>query len=170
MSPALAGRSLTTEPSGKSTLAVVRINPSLDGKIPWRRERLPTPVFWPGEFHGQMSLADDSPWGCKESHTTKWLSLSLRSMETKLNVANLWLKAKLVLVKSLALRHPIPSSRYLPRSFCLSVPCLLSLSSEKSPPVLHYFMLSWALCLYPRDTCIPGTVILWLLHPTFLEF
>ena len=23
------------------------------GKIPWRRERLPTPVFWPGEFHGE---------------------------------------------------------------------------------------------------------------------
>ena len=22
------------------------------GLIPWRRERLPTPVFWPGEFHG----------------------------------------------------------------------------------------------------------------------
>ena len=22
------------------------------GKIPWRRERLPAPVFWPGEFHG----------------------------------------------------------------------------------------------------------------------
>ena len=22
------------------------------GKIPWRRERLPTLVFWPGEFHG----------------------------------------------------------------------------------------------------------------------
>ena len=22
------------------------------GKIPWRRERLPTPVFWPGESHG----------------------------------------------------------------------------------------------------------------------
>ena len=22
------------------------------GKIPWRREQLPTPVFWPGEFHG----------------------------------------------------------------------------------------------------------------------
>jgi len=21
------------------------------GKIHWRRERLPTPVFWPGEFH-----------------------------------------------------------------------------------------------------------------------
>ena len=21
------------------------------GKIPWKREKLPTPVFWPGEFH-----------------------------------------------------------------------------------------------------------------------
>ena len=31
------------------------------GKIPWRRERLPTPVFWPGEFHGLYS-----PWDCKE--------------------------------------------------------------------------------------------------------
>ena len=24
-------------------------------KIPWRRERLPTPVFWPGKFHGLYS-------------------------------------------------------------------------------------------------------------------
>ena len=38
------------------------------GKIPWRRERLPTPVFWPGEFHGLYS-----PWGHKESDTTEWL-------------------------------------------------------------------------------------------------
>ena len=22
------------------------------GKIPWSRERLPTPIFWLGEFHG----------------------------------------------------------------------------------------------------------------------
>ena len=35
------------------------------GKIPWRRGRLPTPVFWPGEFHGLYS-----PWGRKESDTT----------------------------------------------------------------------------------------------------
>ena len=31
------------------------------GKIPWRRERLPTPVFWPGEL-----LEFCSPWGHKE--------------------------------------------------------------------------------------------------------
>ena len=27
------------------------------GKIPWRRERLPTPVFWPREFHGLHAVA-----------------------------------------------------------------------------------------------------------------
>ena len=27
-----------------------------DGKIPWRREWQPTPVFLPEEFHGQRSL------------------------------------------------------------------------------------------------------------------
>ena len=41
------------------------------GEIPWRSERLPTPVFWPGEFHGLYS-----PWGHKESDTTERLSLS----------------------------------------------------------------------------------------------
>ena len=40
------------------------------GKIPWRKEWLPTPVFWPGEFHLQ-------PWGCKELDTTEQLSFSL---------------------------------------------------------------------------------------------
>ena len=32
----------------------------------WRRERLSTPIFWPGEFHGQYS-----PWDCKELDTTE---------------------------------------------------------------------------------------------------
>ena len=42
------------------------------GNIPWRRERLPTPVFWPGEFHGLYS-----PWGHKELDTTEQLARSL---------------------------------------------------------------------------------------------
>ena len=41
-------------------------------EIPWRRERLPTPVFWPGESHGY------SPWGLKELDMTERLSLSIR--------------------------------------------------------------------------------------------
>ena len=43
-------------------------NPWL-GKILWRRERLPTPVFWLEKFHELYS-----PWGRKESDTTEWLS------------------------------------------------------------------------------------------------
>ena len=31
------------------------------GRSPWRREWLPTPVFLPGESHGQRSLAGYSP-------------------------------------------------------------------------------------------------------------
>ena len=49
------------------------------GKIPWRRQRLPTPVFWPGEFHGLCS-----PWGHKESDTTEPLSLSGHLLQLKL--------------------------------------------------------------------------------------
>ena len=32
----------------------------------WRRARQPTPVFLPGEFHGQRKLKGHSPWGRKE--------------------------------------------------------------------------------------------------------
>ena len=37
------------------------------GKIPWKRAQQPTPVFLPGEFHGQRNLVGYSPWGRKES-------------------------------------------------------------------------------------------------------
>ena len=41
------------------------------GKIPWRRGWQPTPVFLPGESHGQRSVAGYSPWGGKELDMTK---------------------------------------------------------------------------------------------------
>ena len=44
------------------------------GKIPWRRKWQPTPVFLPGEYHGQRSLAGYIPWGLKESHMTERIS------------------------------------------------------------------------------------------------
>ena len=48
------------------------------GSVPtWRREWPPTPLFLPGEFHGQRSLEGYSLWGHKESDTTEWLTLSL---------------------------------------------------------------------------------------------
>ena len=45
---------------------------SLGWKDPWTRERVPTPVVQPGEFHGLYS-----PWGHKELDTTERLSLHL---------------------------------------------------------------------------------------------
>ena len=39
---------------------------SLGWEDPWRMERLPTPVFWAGEFHGQRTLAGYSPRGHKD--------------------------------------------------------------------------------------------------------
>jgi len=40
-------------------------------KIPWRMKWQPTPVFLPGESHGQRNLAGYSPRGCKELNTTE---------------------------------------------------------------------------------------------------
>ena len=42
--------------------------------IPWRRQWQHLPVFLPGEFHGQRSLAGYRPWGCKELDMTDWLT------------------------------------------------------------------------------------------------
>ena len=44
------------------------------GKIPWRRERQPTPVFLSGKFHGQRNLVDYSPWVHKDLDATEQLT------------------------------------------------------------------------------------------------
>ena len=49
---------------------------SLGLEDPLEKETLPTPVFWPGEFHGQYS-----PRGHEELDTTEQLSLSLTSLK-----------------------------------------------------------------------------------------
>ena len=55
----------------------------LGRKIPWRREWQSTPVFLPGEFHWQRSLASYSAWGCKESDAAELLTHT-QSRESKL--------------------------------------------------------------------------------------
>ena len=47
------------------------------GRSPGGGNGSPTPAFWPGESHGQRSLAGFSPWECKELDTTDVLTLSL---------------------------------------------------------------------------------------------
>ena len=46
------------------------------GRFPGEREWLPTPVFLPGQSHGQRSLEGYNPRGRKESDTTGQLSTS----------------------------------------------------------------------------------------------
>ena len=43
------------------------------GESTWQ----PTPVFLPGESHGQRSLVSCSPQGCKESDTTELMRMHL---------------------------------------------------------------------------------------------
>ena len=46
---------------------------SLGQEDPLEKKWQPTPVFLPGEFHGQRRLVGYSPWGCEESDTTERL-------------------------------------------------------------------------------------------------
>ena len=58
-------------PNGKESAcdAGDRVRP-LVWEDPRRWEWLPTAVFLPREFHGQRSLVNCSPWGCRVGH--KW--------------------------------------------------------------------------------------------------
>ena len=63
MTPKGAGGQLVTNlPTMQETRFDSRV-----GKIPWRRKWLPTPVFLPGESHGQRSLVGYSPQVRKSS-------------------------------------------------------------------------------------------------------
>ena len=57
------------------------------GRIIWRKEWLLTPVFLPGEFHGQRSLVGYSPWGHKELDMTEQATFSHFNLTT---LRSLW--------------------------------------------------------------------------------
>ena len=53
------------------------------GKIPWRKEWLPTPVFLLEEFHGQRSLAGYSPWDRRVGHDWVTNTFSFQEIEDR---------------------------------------------------------------------------------------
>ena len=69
----------TEEPGWLQSMGLLRvghhwaISLSLFTFIHWRRKWQPTPVFLPGESHGQRSLVGYSPWGRWESDRTERL-------------------------------------------------------------------------------------------------
>ena len=50
--------------------------------IHWRRAWQSTPVFLPVKSLGQRSLVGYSPWGCKESGMTEWLSNNIQQKKS----------------------------------------------------------------------------------------
>ena len=57
-----------------------RFNPWV-GKIPWRREQQPSPVFLPQESHGQGNLAGYSPWDCSRTELSDFHFISLHFID-----------------------------------------------------------------------------------------
>ena len=77
----------TEEPGGLRSMGSLGVGHdwatslSLFAFMHWRRKWQPTPVFLPGEFHGQRNLVGYSPWDHKELDITEWLSTHLKSQD-----------------------------------------------------------------------------------------
>ena len=111
-------------------------------KNPWRRAWWATPVFLPGEFHGQRSLASYSPWGPKELDTTERLihSLSFSDAFGK----GLW--------KGFVISQSPNTWKYRARySWCSTVSCVINM-------VLFTFILLQSQCVQYEDSCLASVV------------
>ena len=85
------------------------------GKIPWRRKWQPTPVFLPGDSHGQRSPAGYSPWGRKKSdtpecahthtHTKHYIGASSGGWATR---GNMKARQEVTAVAQVPLNHTTP--------------------------------------------------------------
>ena len=62
----LAAQLVKTLPAAQETWV-----PSLDQEDPLEKGMANTPVFLPGQSHGQRSLVGYNLWGCKEMDTTE---------------------------------------------------------------------------------------------------
>ena len=86
-------------------------------KISWSRKWQPTPIFLPGQSHGQRSSTGYSPWDHKESDTSEHVHVCTHThthTHTHTNTAN-----KLISVFSLVINrwfilfsHVCPKSHY----------------------------------------------------------
>ena len=61
------------------------------GNIPWRKARQPTPVFLPGESHGQRNLAGYSAWVIDSQARLKQLGTTINASRTHYPVFSAWI-------------------------------------------------------------------------------
>ena len=81
------------EPGGLQSMGSLRVRHDrvtsllLSTFMHWRRKWQPTPVFLPGESHGQRSLVGCSTWGRTESDTTEatWQQQHLKDFRNKIH-------------------------------------------------------------------------------------
>ena len=78
---------------------------SLGQPDPWRREWQPTPVFLPGEFYGQRSLAGYNLLSCKELDMTEQIKHTQGQFYIK-KKSTVWLPLK----KQNIWQHPMSIS------------------------------------------------------------
>ena len=64
--------------------------------MPWRREWPPTPVFLPGEFHGQGNLTGYNPQGHRVGHD--WATNAFIFMDTEDTYKNQWVRILQILI------------------------------------------------------------------------
>ena len=137
-------------------------------KIPWRRERLPILVFWPGEFHGLYS-----PWGYKELDTTERLSLfrvliGVCSAIYHKHFTSMWkpLWATCITMEQGGYSAISIHTCLSCFSLLLSLSFLFSVKS-KAFIIFHYLPSSSGLLKLPCSCFIPMPLLMWL-HWGFL--
>ena len=81
-------------------------------KIPCRRAWQSTPVFLPGEFHGQRNLADYSPWtSCV--HAYKWKKVTCIWIGRINSIKMFKLPRAIYKFNAISVKMPIPLSTEL---------------------------------------------------------
>ena len=136
-------------------------------RIIQRRERQPTPVFLPGESHGQRRLVVYSPWGCKESDTTELHTLSLshsRFILKMLQNGLHWFPGRQMRTSEAQRGSPAPShtagERYLRASEC---------GPAQGLDTVHLKCPCSAVC-DPVDCSPPGPCVHGILQARILEW
>ena len=120
------------------------------GKIPWRRERLPTPVFWPGDLYGLYSswVTKSQTWlnsthQASLSITNSRSLLKLMSIESVMPFNHLILCCPLLLLPSIFPSIKVFSNESVPH---IRWPKYWSLSFSISPSnktIQDWFPLGW---------------------------
>ena len=86
---------------------------SSSNKDTWKRRWQPTPVFLPGKFHGQRTMAGYSQWGHQESVTTEHISNRYKfTLNSVYWTASHWHIRWFYLIFSVSMCHNLPTYWY----------------------------------------------------------